>query len=149
MLTVRVAARQLFAQMDAPALKQASALLLQLLSETPLTEPAKDASALLEGCALAHPAAAVALFLPALLQGVDTKCPARLMVWRLRLLCGLVKCSGVSLVQQQQSSSSAVLAAARAGLAHSDKGVRKAACKLLRHLLHGLIEVSVTLTFWL
>jgi hypothetical protein len=148
MLTVRVAARQLFAQMDAPALKQASALLLQLLNETPLTETAKDVSALLEGCALAHPAAAVALFLPALLQGVDSKCPARLMVWRLRLLCGLVKCSGVSLVQQQ-SSSSAVLAAARAGLAHSDKGVRKAACKLLRYLLHGLIEVSLKLLFWL
>jgi hypothetical protein len=34
-----------------------------------------------------------------------------------------------------------LLAVLRAGLAHGDKSARKCACKLLRHMLHGLVEV--------
>ena len=46
-------------------------MLLELFTEHALPDCAKDAAALLEGCALAHPPAAIAVFLPYLTQGMD------------------------------------------------------------------------------
>ncbi|KAG5177989.1 hypothetical protein JKP88DRAFT_330915 [Tribonema minus] len=161
--------RQLFAQMDAAALAHASRALLTKLLESPLSDGAKDAAAALEGCALAAPERAMALFVPALTADVRRDAPHRLVAWRLRLLSGLVKhARGVApapAVGAREARGAAVVAhaaqlrsalgagaavvphaaqlrsALAAGMAHGDRHARKTACKLLRHMLHGLVEV--------
>ncbi|CAM9407636.1 unnamed protein product [Chrysoparadoxa australica] len=135
-LTISYFVKQLLAQMDDAAFALGTRLLLTFCLENTLPDAAKDAAALLDGCTRANPQASMTIFFGPLRAGL-TEASEPTLVWRLRLLSGLVKRAGPSIVQEAAGLEHCI----SLGLLHRSKRVVKTACKLLRHTLHALCEV--------
>ncbi|CAM9175751.1 unnamed protein product [Choristocarpus tenellus] len=155
MPTVINVVRKLFAQMDSTAFQHASARVLRFVSEEgPLPDAEKDCASLVEACAITNPVAVANSFFPVLCRDLAPPASAAtintsseryhelaqpLWRWRLRLLSGLCRGCCSALVPHGPALQRLI----SGGLAHSDKGVRKAARKVLRKSLQGLTEIRL------
>lgn len=147
---IKLVTQQLFTMTDEPAGKMAAAKLVQFVTDSPLPNVEKDASAMVEMMAWARPERTMSTLFPALCEGLLVTATGStalasltpglspsLLRWRLRMLSGLARGAGAALA----SKSTTLRHLIAAGTKHSDKGVRKCARKLLRKALHGLCEL--------
>lgn len=145
---IRVVTQQLFTMADDPAAEMASSKVLRFVTDRALPNVEKDVAAVLENVASAHPGRAVAIFFPALSEGLlasSTSAPTFvpgtspvLLRWRLQLLSGLARGAGAAIAPHGATLRRLI----SAGIAHKDKKVRKGARKLLRKALIGLCEIK-------
>ncbi|CAN0096894.1 unnamed protein product, partial [Discosporangium mesarthrocarpum] len=137
--------QQLFEQMDGEAFRLASSRVLVFVMEKARLEAEKDCALLVASCARAHPRATADTFLPALCEGLlgggggrgGSGASPVLWRWRLRLLSGLAREARGALVPHGEVLKRTI----QGGLAHKNKGTRKAARKVLKKALLGLLEL--------
>lgn len=132
---IQIVAAPLFASFGSDTLPTATRMLTSFALNSPAASTAKDMSLLLKAAARVNADLILHEVLPLLLDDLLHK-RAQSIAYRVRLLSGAVRYAGRAIIPYM----SRLINCLHPLLGATNKDVRKAACKLLRHLLSCLSE---------